>query len=643
MPGHRYHDVQTPGKHVEFHSVRRFLAAALLPLTLLGCGGDGDADAAEAEADRPAAREGAVSAATPEAADAGVAILAAGGNAVDAAVAVSFALGVTEPAESGLGGAVTMLIAPPDGPAVVIDGTPTVPAARSGDADPAGYGLVAVPTAVRVLELAWREYGSGLISWEDLLAPAIRLAEEGYPLGRFRHRTLVREYERIHADSAAAALFLRPGGTIPTERATLPNPTLARTLRRLAQEGPAEFYRGRIAQTLVEEAGSGGLTSSDLTGLRAPPLVEPLEGRYRGWEVLTLPSPYRGEALLRGLGLLERAPPDLLPGTPGVERTQWIAEALRFALRPARSDTAASGAGEPGDPEAYLTGRPPILAPDTAPPGQGRRTTHFSVADARGMAVTVGQSLGGPFGAGILSPGLGFFLNRFVAPSGGEGPLPAAGAPTEGVDVLGAVLRHEGGDLVALGSPGGWRGTEAVLQAVSAVVDGNLSLRDAVAMRRVHWVDGPDGAGTLFLEGASWSAAVPELGLGPPRSGSAPRPPSPIPDSAWSDTVSGARGPRGGAATRSLDPRAAGAALRTEAHAFFGDSVAPVLRARGFRLGELETGLTFEGRDPYFGQVQAVGRFVGAWEAAADPRSDGEGRVFSPDDLAGSSSTRAPF
>ncbi len=135
---------------------------------------------------------------------------------------------------------------------------------------------------MRVLEVAWREYGSGLIAWEDLLAPAIRLAEEGYPLGRFRHRSLVQEYERIRADSAAAALFLDSGGTIPTEQTVLPNPALARTLRRLAQEGPAEFYRGRIAQTLAEEAGAGGLSRRDLGELRSPPVLEPLEGRGLG-------------------------------------------------------------------------------------------------------------------------------------------------------------------------------------------------------------------------------------------------------------------------------------------------------------------------------------------------------------------------
>lgn len=616
--------------------MRGLLTLVLLLLTLPACGSDGGADADEA--DEPAPRPAAVSAATAEAADAGIAILAAGGNAVDAAVAVSFALGVTEPAESGLGGAVTMLISPPDRPAVVIDGTPTVPAAASDDGDPTGYGLVAVPTAVRVLEVAWREYGSGLIAWEDLLAPAIRLAEEGYPLGRFRHRSLVQEYERIRADSAAAALFLGSGGTIPTEQTVVLNPALARTLRRLAQEGPAEFYRGRIAQTLAEEAGDGGLSRRDLGELRSPPVVEPLEGRYRDWDVLTLPSPHRGEALLRGLRLLERAPPDR-SGTPGVARTQWIAEALRFALPSARTDTTASGAGVPGDPDAYLTSRPPILDPEAAgtAPEESRRTTHFSVADGGGMAVTVGQSLGGPFGAGILSPELGFFLNRFVAPSGADGARPAAGEPTDGVDALGAVLRHEGGDLMALGSPGGWQGLEAVVQVVSAVVDADLSLREAVAQRRVHWTAGTSGAGTLFLEGASWSAAVPELGLGPPGSRGEARPPSPLPDSVRGDTTT-----RRATTTTSLDPGAAGAALRTEAHAFFGDSVAPVLRARGFRLGEFETGLTFEGRDPYFGRVQAVGRIVGAWEAAADPRSDGDGRVFSPDDLAGSRSPGAP-
>ena len=613
-------------------------ARGLLPLLLLlipaACGGEGGEEAAGAEGSGGPRPAGAVSAGTDEAARAGIEILAAGGNAVDAAVAVSLALGVTEPAESGLGGAVTILISPADGPAAVIDGTPPGSASPSpaGEGEATGYDLVRVPTAVRVLETAWREYGSGVVAWEDLVAPAIRLAEEGVPLGRFRHRTLVREYERIRADSAAAALYLDERGTIPTEQSVLPNPALARTLRRLAQEGGGEFYRGRIAETLAEEvrAGGGELTRTDLSGLPAPPVETPLEGSYREWGVLTLPPPHRGEALLRGLRLLDRVPPDTLADR-GLQRTQWIAEALRFAALPATSDT--SGGEVPTDPGSYLSARPPVMAGTGTDPRDGRRTTHFSVADEAGMAVAVGQSLGGPFGAGILSPELGFFLNRFGRPAGGVGSAPGRGEAVSGVDALGAVLRHPDGDLLVLGSPGGWRGVTATLQVVSGVVDGDRALRDAVGRRRIHWTPGPGGVGTLFLEGTSWSAPVPELGLGPPgsRARGSTRAPSPIPDSVWGDTTR-----EGGTrATRALDRRAAGAALRAEAHGFFGDSAGPVLRRRGFRLGELETGLTFEGRDPWFGRVHAVARIVGVWEAAADPRGDGEGRRLSAEDLAG--------
>ena len=204
------HAVQRPARRARIP----FLWAAAL-LLLPGCGRD------EPDESVPPP-SGAVASATPEATAAGTRILALGGNAVDAAVAVSLALGVTEPSESGLGGSVVMLIVPAAGDAVVLHAFPESVAAAGG--------AFLRPSALPVLVAAWRKYGSGNVSWEEVVDPARRLAERGYVLGRFRHRMLVSEYRRLQGDSAAAALVLHPDRSIPGEGTVIKLPALAATL-----------------------------------------------------------------------------------------------------------------------------------------------------------------------------------------------------------------------------------------------------------------------------------------------------------------------------------------------------------------------------------------------------------------------------
>ncbi|MBW3533779.1 MAG: gamma-glutamyltransferase [Gemmatimonadetes bacterium] len=372
-----------------------------------GCGGDGDRDA-----QRPPPPGGAVSAATPEATDAGVRILALGGNAVDAAVAAALVLGAAEPSESGLGGHAVLLVGPREGEAAVIHADEAQALAAGG-----GEPALEPPSALAVLGHAWERHGSGNLSWEELVEPAIRAAEEGWLLGRYRHRMIVREYPRLLGDSLTQVLTLNADRSIPTEGTRITNPALAATLRAVAEGGPATLTSGTLASALadaLEARGYGGAAA----WLARPPDVRstaPISGQYRGRTVLTAPEPFGGPVVLRALAFLESAPGEALRD-PGLPRTAWMAEALGW------------GRSRATDPDAFLAGLPPLPLPgaDTlgrsapastpdrpprpaAPPpapdtsGRGDQTTHVSVLDGAGTAVAVTLSLGRPYGAGFMA------------------------------------------------------------------------------------------------------------------------------------------------------------------------------------------------------------------------------------------------
>lgn len=591
----------------------RLLAATLL-VVLPGCGPE------EPEIPSPPP-SGAVSTATPEATQAAIHVLGLGGNAVDAAVAASLALGVSEPSESGLGGSAVMLIVPPGSEATVVHSPP------EAVATPAGTFLR--PSALAVLVHAWRRYGSGAVPWERIVEPALRLAEDGYRLGRFRHRMMVREYRRIDADEVAAALLLNEDRSLPSEGTRVRFPALAATLERLAGTAPDELPLGEYANGVAGDlAELVGADAARRLATPATPIEEPpLAGTYRGWSVLVPGSPYGGPRVLRALELLASAPVAALRGS-GEVRTAWIAEALGYAMADPGTGMAAwltdtpplpipEPAGEPvgrtlraaappsdgarptAEPAADSTppaagARPP--APDSA--GGGDETSHLSIVDGRGMAVSLTLSLGGPFGARATR--LGFFLGRPPEPrpvpdTGAAGDTTAAPADTAATVTLSAdpweepaswsvptVLLRDGRPGLVLGSPGGPRAISAVVQAISDWVDGGLELEQVVSAARLH-VE-PDGGPRprIVLEGVVW--------LDP-----------------------------GEGATTALAP--------------WGDSVRVLAANRGFTLGEWDTGMQQFGLSPFFGGVNAVARGEEGWIAAADPRRDGVGRLLDGSDV----------
>jgi gamma-glutamyltranspeptidase/glutathione hydrolase len=467
----------------------------------------------------------------PVAAEVGRDVLRRGGRAADAAVAIAFALSVTDPMAGSLGGGGFALVRSGAGATVALDFRETAPAAlmpehfldsegRPVPARATDSGLsVGVPGLVAGLWALHREHGS--LPWSGLLAPAIRLAEEGFPLPRFQAEALASAADRLRRRDASRGLFFRPDGTPLREGDRLVQRDLARTLRRIAAEGPRAFYEGqlaeRIARTVREEGGV--LTQDDLRGYR-PVARAPLAGSYRGHTVETFPPPSGGGiALLAILGMLDRF--DLASSGPYSSATvHRMVEAERRAfadraralgdpafvevpvdrlLDPARIAELARGIDDArATPSASLSGFSGT---------GGGETLHFTVADARSNVVAATISLNLWFGSGIVVPGTGVLLNNQIADFslargvpdpyglvGGDANAVAGGKRP--VSSMTPTLVLAPGNTprprLALGSPGGPTIITSVAQVVSRVVDHGMSLQEAVDSPRFHHQGIPD-------------------------------------------------------------------------------------------------------------------------------------------------------
>ena len=503
---------------------------------------------ARAAAPFPAfARGGMVVASQSDATRAGVEMLVAGGNAIDAAVATAFAVGVTQPFSTGIGGGAFLLIRLADGSFVAIDARETAPAAadaemfvRAGVPERAStFGPLAVATPGLVAGLALAQTRWGTLPLERVLAPAIRLAEDGFAIGPYHARML----EFVRASGLAAKLGetariqLPPGGARAEPGWRLRQPDLARTLRKIAAKGPDAFYRGEIADAIVATLARGGgiLTHADLEGY-APKLREPLRGSYRGLEVISFPPPSSGGvALLEALGILEGF--ELAPlGAGSSASLHRIAEAMKLAF--------ADRAALLGDPDFVSVPVAELLSSDYAArqrarinppwwrrapwtwgrgevaievPGPGNLpddsgTTHLSTADAEGNAVALTETINTPFGSGITVPGTGIVLNNemddfSVAPNRpnayGLIDTRGANAVAPGKRPLSSmtptIVQKDGRLLLVTGSPGGPRIISTVLLSILNVVDYGMDVMASVSAPRIHHQWQPD---TLVVEPA---------------------------------------------------------------------------------------------------------------------------------------------
>jgi len=467
----------------------------------------------------------AIASAHPLATRAGEEILAAGGNAFDAAVAVTAALAVVEPMGSGLGGGgFWLLYRAADGHATLLDGRERAPLAahrdmyldESGSVVPGlsidGPLAAAIPGVPAALEHLAGRYGR--LSLARSLAPAIRLAREGFPVDE-RYRRLARfRLEALRRHPEAAQIFLHEG-EVPPPGFVLRQPDLARSLEIIARRGAAGFYQGPLARRLVEgvRAAGGIWTLEDLAAYRAIER-EPVRGRYRGLRITSASPPSSGGvALLTMLNILAA---DDLQALDEPTRVHLVVEAMRRAYR-----DRAQYLGDPDFvtvPVARLTHpyygaalrntiRLDRATPSASLPGApaghaGSDTTHFSILDGAGNRVAATLSINFPFGAAFVPPGTGILLNDemddFSAKPGVPNVYGLVGAEANAIapgkrplsSMTPTFVEHEAG-VAILGTPGGSRIITMVLLAVLDLAAGR-GPESWVALKRYHHQFLPD-------------------------------------------------------------------------------------------------------------------------------------------------------
>lgn len=478
------------------------------------------------------AKHGMVAAQEGLATDVGVAVLKSGGNAVDAAVAVGFALAVTYPFAGNIGGGGFMTIRLADGRTTFIDFRERAPGKASrdmyldADGKPTrdsieGWRSSGVPGSVRGFELALSKYGR--LKWADVIAPAIDLASKGFPVSYALSESL-RTSRSLSRSAESKRIYQKEGAFYDVDE-MMKLPDLAATLTRIAKNGPNEFYEGETAQKFTAEmAKNGGLiTLADLKDYKA---VErkPISGKYKNYEIITAPPPSSGGiGMLQILGMLEGS---------GYEKTGFGSAASISYVAEAMQRFYADRSEYFGDPDffkvpivglldpAYIKKRRDTIDRDHATPSEqvkpgkpagseGTETTHFSVVDADGNAVSVTYTLNGGYGNGIVVPGLGFFLNNemddFAAKAGavnmfglvqGEGNTIRPGKRPLSAMTPTIILR-DGKLFMTVGAPGGSRIITAVTQVFLNVADFGMNVQDAVDAPRFHHQWQPD---ILFLE-----------------------------------------------------------------------------------------------------------------------------------------------
>ncbi|HXX06787.1 MAG TPA: gamma-glutamyltransferase [Pseudolabrys sp.] len=470
------------------------------------------------------AHNGVVVAQEQRAARIGVEILDRGGNAVDAAVAVGFAMAVTYPRAGNIGGGGFMVVhLAKTSEEVTIDYRETAPEAASpamfldstGAADPKKSRdsalSVGVPGTVAGLALAHAKYGSGKLSLADLIEPAITLARNGVEIVDDTADTLPLAQARIARWQSSASVFLNSDGTVLMPGQDLLQPDLAITLRAIARDGPKGFYEGPVAEKIVASVRKAGgiMTVDDLKNYRAI-LRAPVRGKYRGYDIVSMPPPSSGGVhliellnILEGYDLaklsreqslhdtieaLKRVYADraIFMGDPDVVQipvagliSKSYAASLRAQIGPRATPAADIHAGKPADFE-------------------GRNTTHFSVIDRDGNAVSNTYTLNFSYGLGLVAEGTGVLLNNelddFTAKPGASNAFGLIGyeanLPGPGKRPLSSmtptIILKNGKPFLITGSPGGSRIISTVLQVIVNVIDFHLPVGDAVSAPRVH-------------------------------------------------------------------------------------------------------------------------------------------------------------
>lgn len=454
------------------------------------------------------------------------------GNAVDAMIATTLALAVTYPEAGNIGGGGFMVIRTADGELASIDFREEAPAAASRDMflGPDGeltdaslwsHRASGVPGVIDGLYRAHQRFGR--LPWPDVVAPAIRLAEHGFPVNQRFHDVIAGRADRFRQYPGAAELLL-PNDAPPEPGSVWRNPDIAATLRRMAEQGPAGFYRGRTADLIVEEMQRGGglITHADLEAYEAK-WREPVVFRYRGHQVVSMPPASSGGITIGMMAkLLE--PYDMAAlGWHSPAALHLTAEAMRrafadrnhylgdtdFEVVPRErllSDAHAERRRESIDPDRATPSM--RIAPwldDDQPRTESVHTSHISVVDDDGAAVALTTTVNYLYGSGVIIPGAGFFMNNtmddFAAKPGSPNSFGLVQGEVNAIEpgkrALSAmtptiVLDARGQPVLITGARGGPRIISAVFQIVSNVLDYGMDLPAAVATPRIHHQHLPD-------------------------------------------------------------------------------------------------------------------------------------------------------
>ena len=477
------------------------------------------ATAAMAASPRPArAPKAMVSSASGLASQVGVDILRQGGNAADAAVATAFALAVTYPAAGNIGGGGFMIVRMQDGRASAIDYRETAPAKAhkaifldaKGDVIPGasktGHKSVGVPGTVAGMAMALEKYGT--MKWRDVVEPARRLAADGFTVSHDMARSMGGLKAKGFAESNRVFV------SVAREGALFKQPELAATLGRIAEEGPREFYEGKTARLLAAEmASNGGLI--ELGDLKTYKAIErePIRGSYRGYELMSMPPTSSGGLLLmQMLAILERHDIAAM-GNESSAKYHLLVETMKRCY----ADRAAY-VGDPGFvkvpllellSKGYVDKRAASIDLTRATPSSEIReglgapkesadTTHFSIVDAAGNAVSNTYTLRDGYGSGITVGGAGFLLNNVMDEFAAKAGAPNAfGFPAGEANTIAPGKRpvssqtptiavRNGKVAFVVGSPGGTTIPNTVLQVVINLIDHGMNVQEAADAPRIH-------------------------------------------------------------------------------------------------------------------------------------------------------------
>ncbi|MBT4154005.1 MAG: gamma-glutamyltransferase [Candidatus Marinimicrobia bacterium] len=462
--------------------------------------------------------------------EAGIQILKKGGNAVDAAVAVGFALAVTSSSNGNIGGGGFMVAAMANGETFTLDHREKAPATAhrdlflndSGNVIPgmslfsrAGSG---VPGTVDGLIRALEDHGSGKISLRQALAPAIRLAEKGFKISHYEARRFNGYKSFFERNDAASKIFIRQNETPWSTGDKFVQKDLAKTLKRIAKFGRDGFYSGPVADLIVAEMKRGnGLISHDDLENYSSMYRDPVKGIYKGHEIISMGPPSSGGALLINMmNMLENYPVDSL-GWNSSDYIHLVTEVERRAY--------ADRAEHMGDPDfwdvpldmltskEYAQSRINDISLEKATPSsavsasgalgyESRETTHYSVVDQWGNAVSVTTTINLSYGSGHLVKGAGFFLNNemddFSSKPGVPNAFGLVGNEANSIQagkrplssMTPTIVLKGGKPFMVIGSPGGSTIITTTMQAILNVVDYGMDIKEAVSSPRFHsqWV-----------------------------------------------------------------------------------------------------------------------------------------------------------